>query len=223
MWVKICANTNLADARLAAEMGADAVGFVFAEASSRRVTAGEVALIVQGLPDNVDKVGVFAEMDFATIRDTVEFAALTSVQLHGPYDPALVEALRKEFRARIDILQVLHWKVGAGLEQAEEFESMARLVGGNTEVTRLLVDAKTPLASGGTGTSFDWKMAGPSFAIAKHQTEVILAGGLNPQNVAEAIRTLHPWGVDVASGVESEPGKKDSLKMADFIANAKSA
>ncbi|MGO4209467.1 hypothetical protein AB4043_01395 [Terriglobus sp. YAF25] len=96
MWVKICANTNLEDAKLAVELGADALGFVFAAASSRRVTPQQVAPIVQELPESIEKVGIFAELDLAAIRAAVEYAGLTAVQLHGEYTPELILGLRKE-------------------------------------------------------------------------------------------------------------------------------
>ncbi|WP_263410837.1 phosphoribosylanthranilate isomerase [Terriglobus tenax] len=221
MWVKICANTNLEDARLAAALGADALGFVFAAVSTRRVTPEQVAPIVRELPEAVEKIGVFAELEFASIRAAVEFSGLTGVQLHGSYDPELIKALRREFDGRIDILQTLHWQVTAGLEQAEAFEANARRVAEDGLVTRLLVDAKTPKGDGGTGTVFDWTMAKPSFEVARRAMPVVLAGGLTPDNVAEAIRTLHPWGVDIASGVECAPGKKDPAKLKAFVTAAK--
>jgi len=223
MWVKICANTNLEDAKLAVELGADALGFVFAAASSRRVTPEQVAPIVQELPQPIEKVGVFAELDLAAIRAAVEYAGLTAVQLHGEYTPELIPGLRKELSTPVTILQTLHWQVTAGLEQAEAFEASTRRIAEDRLAARLLVDAKTDSASGGTGTAFDWNLARASFEIARRGMPIILAGGLRPENVAEAIRTLRPWGVDVASGVESVPGKKDPEKLQAFITNARQA
>lgn len=221
MWVKICANTNLDDAKLAAELGADALGFVFAAASSRRVTPEQVAPIVQELPEAIEKVGVFAELDLPSIRAAVQYAGLTAVQLHGEYNPELILGLRKELGSPVTILQTLHWQVTAGLEQGEAFEASARRIAEDKLAARLLVDAKTASESGGTGTAFDWSLARASIEIARRGMPIVLAGGLRPENVAEAIRTLRPWGVDVASGVESSPGKKDPEKLQAFITNAR--
>jgi phosphoribosylanthranilate isomerase len=225
MWVKICANTNLADAHLAASLHADAVGFVFAP-STRQMTAAGVAAITPLLPVELDKIGVFHSQDVEEILATVREAGLTGVQLHRTYLPSLVaklrEALPKE-KGRIRILQTVHWDVAASesesARQLEKFTEQIRQIAEDGMADAILVDSSTKSGSGGTGISFNWKRAAQ--AIAEAKIPIIVAGGLRPTNVTEAVETLCPWGVDVASGVEAEPGIKDPEKVLEFIANAK--
>jgi len=225
MWVKICANTNLADAHLAATLHADAVGFVFAP-STRRMTAAEVGAITPLLPAEIDKIGVFHSQDAEEILATVREAGLTGVQLHRAYLPLLVVELRKALpkeEGRIRILQTVHWDVAAteseSATQPERFARQIRQIAEDGMVDAILVDSSTKSGSGGTGVSFNWKRAAQAMADA--QIPIVVAGGLRPTNVAEAVETLCPWGVDVASGVEAEPGIKDPEKVRLFIANAK--
>jgi len=219
MWIKICANTNLEDAALAAELGADAVGFVFA-AGKRQVTAAQVSAITPHLPAGVERVGVFDSRDAEEIAGVVTEAGLTTVQLHGGLDEGLVGRLAERFAGRVRITQTLHWVVGAdgGAERlAEEMERVAEL----GVVDRVLVDSK--VGGGGTGVAFDWAAARAVFAGAPAGMRLIVAGGLRAENVAEAIAGLRPWGVDVASGVEASPGRKDPVRLARFIQNARGA
>jgi phosphoribosylanthranilate isomerase len=225
MWVKICANTNLADAHLAASLHADAVGFVFAP-STRQVTAEEVAAITPLLSPELDKIGVFHSQDAAEILSTVKEAGLTGVQLHRAYLPSLVAELREALpreEGRIRILQTVHWDVaateGESISQADRFAEQIRRISQDGMVDAILVDSSTKSGSGGTGISFNWKRAAGALGAAT--VDIVVAGGLRPTNVAEAIETLWPWGVDVASGVEAEPGIKDPEKVRLFIANAK--
>jgi phosphoribosylanthranilate isomerase len=215
LWIKICANTSLADAQLAAEAGADAVGFVFAP-SPRRVTPGFVARVVPQLPAALDKIGVFVDAGFEEIAATVEAAGLTGVQLHFDAPAALPAQLRGRFGAKLRILGVVHFDARAGKRVA----AIAR----DTHIDALLVDSRTAAAVGGTGVAFDWAAAGKTlFQNARARERFIAAGGLTPENVAEAIATLRPWGVDVVSGVESAPGCKDAAKVRAFVANARAA
>ncbi|ADV84624.1 phosphoribosylanthranilate isomerase [Terriglobus saanensis] len=225
MWVKICANTNLADAHLAASLHADAVGFVFAP-STRQVTAVEVAAITPLLPAELDKIGVFHSQDAEEILSVVKEAALTGVQLHRSYVPGLVAELRRALpreEGRVRILQTVHWDIAASdsesASQLERFTKQIRQIAGDGMADAILVDSSTKSGSGGTGISFNWKRAAQ--AIAAAEIPIVVAGGLRPINVAEAVETLCPWGVDVASGVEAEPGIKDPEKVRLFIANAK--
>jgi phosphoribosylanthranilate isomerase len=219
MWVKICANTNLPDALLAAELGADAVGFVFAP-SARRVTAAQVRSMTAELPPAVERVGVFAGSTPRQIADAVEEAGLTAVQLHGGLDVAFAEALAKELPEGVEIIHTAHWRVEDGEESAEKVQHALRTVAQTGDGARLLIDSKVGSASGGTGIAFDWAHARQTLAPPPG-VRVIVAGGLQPGNVAEAIAALRPWGVDVASGVESSPGRKDAEKLRMFIKNAR--
>jgi phosphoribosylanthranilate isomerase len=219
MWVKICANTNREDASLAAELGADALGFVFAP-SKRQVTAAQVAAITLHLPESLERVGVFATDDLEEIAQTAEIASLTAIQLHGKFDLAFAARLTTRL-PQISIIQTIHWTIdstGSGIDVARQLAELAS----NSPTYRALVDSKIGTASGGTGISFDWSDARAVFA-SQPQLRIVAAGGLTPNNVAEAIRQLNPWGVDVASGVESSPGRKDPTRLANFIANARAA
>jgi phosphoribosylanthranilate isomerase len=215
LWIKICANTSLADAIVASEAGADAVGFVFAP-SPRRVTVEHAAAIVAGLPAEIEKIGVFVDAAFEEIAATVEAAGLTGVQLHANGSAAETAKLRARFGPSLKILRVVHFEVGA----AERAAAAAQ----DANVDAILVDSRTATAVGGTGQAYDWTLAGTAlFRNSRVRKHLVAAGGLSPENVAEAIATLHPWGVDVVSGVEAAPGRKDAAKVRAFIANARAA
>jgi phosphoribosylanthranilate isomerase len=212
MWIKICGNTNLGDALFAAECGADAVGFVFAP-SPRRVDADEVRKITPRLPLQLETYGVFVDAGFDEIAAAVSDCGLTGVQLHRSADELLPVLLRSQF-PQLNVLHVLHYGV-------PDFERRVREIGQPTDA--VLVDSSTARAVGGTGTSFDWNEARSSFLQAAPFRRVVAAGGLAPENVQQAIRTLRPWGVDVVSGVESTKGKKDRARVAEFIRVARQA
>ena len=214
VWVKICANTSLADAQLAVEAGADAVGFVFAP-SPRRVTAAQVAAITRHLPVTVEKIGVFVDAPLDEIESTVRVCGLTGVQLHSESGPELTAGLRQRLGSGLRILRVVHF----GAAAAEQAAAIAR----DTNVDAVLVDSRTATAVGGTGVAFDWAEARSAVFSGASGLKLVAAGGLTPANVAEAIATLRPWGVDVASGVEAAPGRKDAAKMKAFVANARTA
>jgi phosphoribosylanthranilate isomerase len=222
IWIKICGNTSLEDALLAAEAGADAVGFVFAP-SPRQVTAVEVAAIVPHLPVAVEKIGVFVDATLEEIVSTVEACGLTGVQLHFDAAPELPAQLHQWLGPELRILGVVHFSAGTGEQQAARMAEHVR----NPHVDAVLVDSRTEMAVGGTGVTFDWVEARKAlFQNAEAQgdevkTRRIAAGGLNPDNVADAIATLHPWGVDVVSGVEAAPGHKDKAKVREFVARAR--
>lgn len=221
MWVKICANTTLEDAALAAELGADAVGFVFAK-SRRRVTVAQVAAITRALPKRVEKIGVFDSDDASEIAAALSEARLSAAQLHRGYDDALVARLSDLVGTTAEIIPTLHWVVepgdgGASDAIAEGLERIARA----GIARRVLVDSKVQGVSGGTGVRFDWTAARQVFCGAPKGLRLILAGGLNAANVAQAVGELNPAGVDVASGVESAVGKKDPIQLAAFIRAAR--
>jgi phosphoribosylanthranilate isomerase len=214
LWIKICANTSIEDARLAAEAGADALGFVFAP-SPRRVTAQQVAAIAPQLPAEVEKIGIFVNAGLEEIASTVEACGLTGVQLHFDAPPELAAALRERLGAHLRIVGVVHFDPRSPMP-----ESLDR----NRHLSSILVDSRSAKAAGGTGQSFDWELAARTiFLEAEGRKPRIAAGGMRPENVAEAIRILRPWGVDVASGVESSPGRKDPAKLRAFIANVRAA
>ncbi|MGA2205337.1 MAG: phosphoribosylanthranilate isomerase [Terracidiphilus sp.] len=214
LWIKICANTSLADAQLAAEVGADAAGFVFAP-SPRQVTPAWVAAIVPQLPQALEKIGVFVDAAFEEIAATVEAAGLTGVQLHWDAPPSLPAQLRERFGPKLRILGVVHFDAAAADKDAvPSFDS-------NVDV--VLVDSRTISSVGGTGQTYDWDAARNTIFRADGPMKFVAAGGLTPANVAGAIATLRPWGVDVVSGVEAAPGRKDPAKVRAFIANARKA
>jgi phosphoribosylanthranilate isomerase len=213
MWIKICGNTTLEDARFAAECGAQAVGFVFAP-SPRRVEADLVRRITEQLPPQLEKYGVFVDAGFEEIVSTVNASGLTGVQLHRTADVLLPSRLREHFAGRVSILRVLHF-------MGPEFEQQLKELSRSEDA--VLVDSSTPRAVGGTGTSFDWHKASSTFLRAAPNLRVVAAGGLSPENVKQAIQTMRPWGVDVVSGVESAPGKKDPARVLAFIRSAQEA
>lgn len=223
MWVKICANTNVDDARLAAELGAEAVGFVFAP-SKRRVTVEQVAAITPGLPETVERIGVFTTQDAEEIVAAVRRAKLTGVQLHSSVDVALVRTLRGELGESVRLIQVIGFEAAPqdAAAAAERFESALREAIALPELWAVLLDAVKSGASGGLGLAFDWKQAaeavGRVWKQAANPPKLIVAGGLRAENVGSAIAALEPFGVDVASGVEAEPGRKSPEKLREFLA-----
>src|SRR5579871_1709842 len=158
MWIKICANTNFDDAHLAAELGADAVGFVFAP-SKRQVTAVQVASITSHLPTIVERIGVFNTQDPNEIAGIVEQAGLTAIQLHGRSNPALAEELQRRFEGRISLIQTIHWEVDSdGAGGATVSRQLAQL-NDDGLIDRVLIDSKVGQATGGTGITFNWDEA----------------------------------------------------------------
>lgn len=223
MWIKICGNTSLEDVQMAEEAGADAAGFVFAS-SPRRVTAGQIAEMMQGVPLDLTQIGVFNTQDFDEIVFALRTAGLHGVQLHGELDFSLADRLRREFGPRFFLVQTLHWDIGGDPGRAQDrLRNELRAIARYSAIDAVLLDARTPTASGGTGKTFDWKRAREILSSEAGPTRVIVAGGLHPGNVREAILTLRPWGVDVASGVEYAPGKKNHEILKDFIYAARVA
>ncbi|MDA8392914.1 MAG: phosphoribosylanthranilate isomerase [Actinomycetota bacterium] len=198
MFVKICGTTTEEDALLAVAVGADAVGFVFAP-SPRQVAPSRVADIVSRLPPEVLTVGVFRDETPERVVETVHRARLKAAQLHGHETASEVRWVAER------VTTIKAFRAGDPLlGRAAEFGS-----------PMILLDGPSP----GSGRVFDWRLAEDVPAAAR----VILAGGLTPSNVAEAIATVRPWGVDVSSGVESAPGHKDPRKLRAFVAAAKLA
>lgn len=205
--VKICGITNLEDALAAVEFGADMLGFNFYEKSPRYISPHAVLSIVNRISDSVTKVGVFVNEETYTVGEIMDLTGLKTIQLHGDESPEYIRELRAESEATI----IKAFRVGP----AFQVETIA-----DYESDYVLLDAFSPDSYGGTGERFDWKTAK---AVATLNPDLYLAGGLTPDNVADAIRTVRPFAVDVASGVESSPGKKDWKKLEAFIRDAKNA
>jgi phosphoribosylanthranilate isomerase len=216
LWIKICGNTSLKDARLAVEAGADAVGFVFAP-SPRRVSAAEVAAIVPHLPAAVEKIGVFVDASLSEIYSTVRECGLTGVQLHFEAGPEAPAKLRARLGPKLRVLRVVHFDAGTPDRTADQIGLLAQ----DGHVDAVLVDSRTATAVGGTGVTFDWSAARRTVFGDGARLKLVVAGGLNPENVAEAVALLKPWGVDVVSGVESAPGRKEPIKVRAFVARAR--
>ena len=223
LWVKICANTSVEDAQHAIRSGADAVGFVFAAESKRRVTPALVAEITPHLPGDAEKIGVFVEQGVDEIVEIVRLAGLSGVQLHAPDARLAIEnatLLRDRLRGnvpRLRIVQVLHFST----ENREMFKVMLARIAKNDVIDAVLIDSRVLGASGGTGIAFDWQAAQEAIRRADSRLRIVVAGGLTPANVRGAVLTFTPWGVDVASGVEASAGKKDQAKVESFIVNAR--
>jgi phosphoribosylanthranilate isomerase len=217
LWIKICGNTSLEDALVAAEAGADAVGFVFAP-SPRRVTVEQVAAITPHLPAGIERIGVFVNAELEEIVSTVRLCGLTGVQLHWEAAGELPFRLRERLGPEVSVLRVVHFSAESAARHAAQIAEHAQ----NPHVHAVLVDSRTAAAAGGTGIAFDWEAARKTlFQNAEAQGRIVAAGGLNPANVAEAILALRPWGVDAVSGVEAAPGRKDAAKVREFVHRAR--
>lgn len=199
MFVKVCGITTPEDALFALAMGADAVGLILAP-STRQVTPDVARDIVRELPQGTVAVGVFRDERPERILEIVEHARLTGVQLHGHETPAEAAVVRR----RVPFLVQAFSADDPRLERIDDYD-----------VDAVLLDSSTP----GSGVAFDWALA-ERYVPGRR---VILAGGLTADNVAEAVALVRPWGVDVASGVEASPGRKDTVKVRRFVANAAEA
>jgi phosphoribosylanthranilate isomerase len=199
MFVKICGITNEDDALLAVALGADAIGFIFAP-SVRQVAVQKVYDITRRIPPEILTVGVFRDEHPKRVIELVQSSGVKAAQLHGHESPADVLAVSQHVRTVIKA-------VSAGTVDATRAKDF--------DTKMILVDAPEP----GSGAVFDWKMA----AELPEGLHLILAGGLTPENVASGISIVRPWGVDVSSGVESVPGRKDPILMKRFIENAREA
>ena len=204
--VKICGITNLNDARLAARLGADALGFNFYEKSVRFVTPIAAAEMIKQLGEPVDKVGVFVNHTIDEILNAVEIASLDAVQLHGDESPQFVADLRARCGCRI----IKALRVSPNFDHNDSLEYRA---------DGILLDGYSTNSRGGTGETFDWEMAKLTSTLVP---ELWLAGGLTPENVRLAVTEVRPYAVDACSSLESAPGVKDATKLERFIIEAKS-
>jgi phosphoribosylanthranilate isomerase len=224
MWIKICGITSLEDAELAIAAGADAIGFIFAE-SPRRVTPAAVRDIVDKLPQSVEKIGVFVDATLDEVTSVCQAAGLTGVQLHGAnleVSPQNLRARAEKTDGQLRVVQVVRYD-GDSNRFALELSKLRENPVVEDQQYAVLVDTCIAGKQGGTGLSFDWLAARDSFLQEAPHLKLIAAGGLRPENVREAIHTLQPWGVDVSSGVEASPGRKDPDRVAAFIRAARAA
>ncbi len=198
--VKICGMTNLKDVKVAVDGGVDAVGFIFYKKSPRSVTMQAVRKIVLELPPFVDSVGVFVNETAEQINKIADRCNLDRVQLHGNESPTFCKKIRRR------VIKAIHVKDIQSLKKLSDYP-----------VSSFLLDTFSEDQYGGTGRVFDWNLAYP----AKKYGPIILAGGLTPNNVRQAIQRIQPYGIDVCSGVESQPGIKDHKKMQTFLKNVK--
>lgn len=197
--IKVCGITRLADARAAVGAGVDALGFIFAPRSPRRVSPEQAREIVAELPPFISRVGVFVDSSLEEVAAVAAASGLTQVQLHGRESVEFCLALRRE-NTTLSICK--SFRVGGGAARPD-------FSGYRDAVDSILLDTYVKDQEGGTGKSFDWSLVDCS-GIG---VPAILAGGLGPENIHEAIRTVRPYGVDVNSGVESSPGIKDHLLL----------
>jgi len=200
--VKICGITNAEDALVAADSGADALGFMFYAPSPRCVTRERAAEIIRELPPFIARVGVFVDPTEEEVRRAIAECGIDTLQFHGEESP--------EFCCQFNLRVIKAFRVrdAASLEATKAFPKEA-----------WLLDSFVAGKLGGTGEKFNWDLAAEA---ARHHRTVLLAGGLTPENAAAAVKKVRPYGLDVSSGVESVPGKKDTAKIRAFITAAKS-
>jgi phosphoribosylanthranilate isomerase len=197
--VKICGITNVEDALLACELGADAIGLNFYNKSPRSISPFAASRIIQKLPPFVAPVGVFVNWQASPVTALAKALGLVAAQLHGDEPPRLITEVAK----KVSVIKALHLRKGSGLPAFAKYRGAAAF----------LLDAPHSGQYGGTGHTTDWSLA----RTATKSHHVLLAGGLTPENVAEAILAVRPYAVDVTSGVESKPGKKDPAKLRAFF------
>lgn len=199
--VKICGITRAEDLQAACKAGADALGFVFYAKSPRNLSIEQAAGLIQRMPPFVQSVGLFVNADPAFVRSVLSAAPLDLLQFHGDETPEYCKQFNRPY------LKAVRVKPGVDLlKYAQDF----------ADARALLLDAYVPGVPGGTGERFDW-----SLIPASLPKPIVLSGGLNPDNVAEAVHSVKPWAVDVSSGVEAAPGIKHAAKVAAFIEQAR--
>jgi len=215
-WIKMCGTTNLADAQACVDAGVDAIGFIFAE-SPRQIDARSAGEISRALPEHIERIGVFVNEPPANIVQIAHDASLTGVQLHGDEPPSYVkQLLRIAGELKLRIIKTIPADFGRNM-------GLGYFEGGEEFVDAIMVDSGSVAIRGGTGQVFDWLRAGDFIMWLEQRTKLIVAGGLNPQNVSAAVSLFHPHGVDVVTGVEEKYGKKDPTKVRAFIESVRTA
>jgi phosphoribosylanthranilate isomerase len=232
-WVKICGTTNLEDALAAVDAGADAVGFVFYEKSPRYVTVETARNIGEKLPERVDKIGVCVNGETVDPFDALRGAELTGVQTYpsmggGAGDNSLKAVSASSLRPGVKLLMALPMNLfskdeGEAQNTSADLAHCGKILGefsarSHGLLDTFVLDSGDLRQPGGTGKAFDWKRAVPMVEVMRMGgLKLVVAGGLTPDNVGKAMGILHPWGVDVVSGVEASPGKKDPDKVRAFV------
>ncbi len=196
--IKICGITNKEDALWAVDLKVDALGFIFAD-SPRRVQPEIVQGIIELLPPFISSVGVFVNEDREKVKEIAESCGLTTLQFHGQESPSYCEGFKQK------IVKAFPIKNKSVLKKAVQYKD---------KVDAYLLDTYSPFAYGGTGKTFDWRIAKE---IKEFGLPIILSGGLNLENIKEAISEVEPYGIDVSSGVEERPGKKNMEKLINFV------
>ncbi len=215
MWIKICGIRDLPTALAIAELGADALGLNFFARSARHVTLPVAREIVAALPPSVEPVGLFVNHSVDEVVDTCMQCELATVQVHGDESPEFLAELALRL-PEVRLIRAYRVEVGRMDSLADALEATRQL---GVSLHACLVDAFVDGTYGGTGHTVDWSELAQQYDEAEWPS-LILAGGLNADNVAAAVRTVQPWGVDTASGVESAPGVKDLALVRRFIENA---
>jgi phosphoribosylanthranilate isomerase len=210
-WVKICGMTNLEDALTAVEAGADAVGFVFHEKSPRNISVEAAREIVEKLPEGLEKIGVFVNETPERVSKIADAVGLTAVQFHGDEhrSPEMFVLDKKSFFCIPAEWVALNWP-----KKGRAFGSFMALP---KNLAAIMLDSGSADHRGGTGKTFDWIELKAYVSLTRSIHPVVVAGGLNPDNVEDVIGILKPWGVDVVSGVEARPGQKDPEKVRAFV------
>lgn len=209
MRVKICGITQPEQGKAIAQLGATALGFICVQSSPRYASSEQIQSIVAQLPENVERIGVFANAEIGEICQVMSATALTGVQLHGEESPKFCEQLRQQL-GEIEIIKALRIRSAESLARAESY---ARAV------DTLLLDAYHPQQLGGTGKTIDWE----SLKQFQAPCPWLLAGGLTPENVVNALTQLNPNGIDLSSGVERSPGDKDLTRVAQLFERLRTA
>jgi phosphoribosylanthranilate isomerase len=220
LWIKICGNTNVQDADAAVAAGANAIGFIFAP-GPRRIAPLDARNIVSVLPATAQRIGVFVNEKPERVREIIQKAKLTAVQLHGDED---IEYIRNMFRETgrekpdpgYGMKRQRDTRIFKVIRMDSTAEARLRQYHESGLVDAFLLDSATRVR-GGSGQPFDWKAAASMLRPYEGKIRIIVAGGLTAENVGEAIRTLRPWGVDVVTGVEKQPGIKSREAMYAFV------
>ena len=200
-WVKICGITSVRDAELAVASGADALGFNFYSGSPRCMDPAKALRIIEALPETTEIVGIFVNAEERYVRDILATVPLDVLQFHGHESFSYCAQFHLPFYRAFPV------------KSAHDLAAIRLFMSNPGAPKRFLLDAKVEGVYGGSGQTFDWKLS----ERVQDCGHMILSGGLNPENIAEAVKTVRPYGVDVASGVESKPGEKDAEKLRAFL------